>query len=450
MKNKIFKTVILMCCLFLAATARAQTSAFTYQGKLTDTSAAANGQYDFTFRLFDSESNGTQIGANAACNGVQSGNADAVCDNVQVTNGIFTVNLDFGSGSFADGAARFLEILVRTGTSTGAYTTLAPRQQITSSPFSVKSLSSATADNSLNLGGVAANQYVLTTDSRLSDERNPLPNSPNYIQANPAMQQTGTSFNIAGNGILGGNLSASQVTTNSILSPTNSTQGINLFPGGGGVTINGPFYANGLDSSANPGGILLGTLRATTVRIGGIGTGGNSANNAIDITGNTFVSRDLAVLGRLLPSSIEARLSGGTLLIGASALQTAAVSISRPTTVGDLTVSSIFRLSPQSNPGSCSNLADTGKIYYREAQDTSDTGALVLCRQGFGAFFGWVRLQEGMQPIAEREKEILREFKEQQEQIERQKQLIERQQQQIDALKKTVCLLKPDAEICKE
>ena len=65
----------------------------------------------------------------------------------------------------------------------------------------------ATATNALNLGGVAAGQYVQTGDARLSDARNPLPNSVNYIQ-NRTSPQAVSSFNISGNGTAGGSLTA--------------------------------------------------------------------------------------------------------------------------------------------------------------------------------------------------------------------------------------------------
>jgi len=143
---KQFIAIWIFCLAIGAISAAAQTSAFTYQGKLTDTSAAANGNYDFVFKLFDADQGGTQIGSGAACNGAASGGADAVCDNVPVTGGIFTVNLDFGVSAFTGGGLRFLEISVRPGANTGAYTTLAPRQQVTSAPFSVKTLNAASAD----------------------------------------------------------------------------------------------------------------------------------------------------------------------------------------------------------------------------------------------------------------------------------------------------------------
>lgn len=68
-----------------------------------------------------------------------------------VTNGVFSVNLDFGAADF-DGSPRFLEISVRR--SGGSYSTLAPRQQVASVPYSVHSL------NATQLAGVPSSNYV--------------------------------------------------------------------------------------------------------------------------------------------------------------------------------------------------------------------------------------------------------------------------------------------------
>jgi hypothetical protein len=118
-----------------------------------------------------------------------------------VTNGIFAVNLDFGANSF-NGGARYLEISVRADGSGQGFTTLNPRQPVTSTPYAVRALNAASADLSVNsqkLGGTDANQFVLTTDARMSDARTPTPGSPNYIQ-NGTLQQAAANFNIAGEG----------------------------------------------------------------------------------------------------------------------------------------------------------------------------------------------------------------------------------------------------------
>src|SRR5437879_1002739 len=55
--------VIALAISLNASTAFAQTTSFTYQGRLTDGGTAANGNYDLQFVLFDSLSGGTQVGS---------------------------------------------------------------------------------------------------------------------------------------------------------------------------------------------------------------------------------------------------------------------------------------------------------------------------------------------------------------------------------------------------
>jgi hypothetical protein len=120
-------TVVLM----LAGAARAQTTAFTYQGKLTDNGNPANGSYDLQFALFDA--GGTQIGSTLTRS------------SINVSTGIFTVQLDFGVNAFP-GANRFLEIAVRSAGG-GSFTILSPRQQISSTPYAIHTLSATSADS---------------------------------------------------------------------------------------------------------------------------------------------------------------------------------------------------------------------------------------------------------------------------------------------------------------
>src|SRR5437870_4822224 len=81
-------------------------SAFTYQGRLLVSLAPPNTPYDFQFTLFDSSAGGIQIAAPITLVGVP------------VNNGLFTVQLDFGSAAF-QGDNRFVSIGVRTNGSTG-------------------------------------------------------------------------------------------------------------------------------------------------------------------------------------------------------------------------------------------------------------------------------------------------------------------------------------------
>lgn len=182
-------------CLILASNSVVfgQSSSFTYQGRLNDGGTPASGNYDLEFRLFDVQSGGTALATQQQLN-------------VAVSSGVFTVVLDFGANF--NGGSRWLEIGVRpAGGST--FTTLAPRQPITSTPYAIRSLNATTADTATNatqLGGVAANNYVQTNDSRLSDSRPPTPGSSNYIQ-NTLTQQAASNFNVSGNGSIAGRLS---------------------------------------------------------------------------------------------------------------------------------------------------------------------------------------------------------------------------------------------------
>ncbi len=54
----------------LTATSAAQATEFTYQGQLQSSSAAANGNFDFEFMLFDAAFGGSQLGLTLTRSGV--------------------------------------------------------------------------------------------------------------------------------------------------------------------------------------------------------------------------------------------------------------------------------------------------------------------------------------------------------------------------------------------
>jgi len=104
------------------STAHAQGTAFTYQGRLNVGTNAATGLFDLRFGLWDSESGGFLQG------NLLTNNAAAV------TNGLFTVTLDFGSQF--PGAPRWLEIGVRSN-GVGVFTSLASRQPLSPAPYAI-------------------------------------------------------------------------------------------------------------------------------------------------------------------------------------------------------------------------------------------------------------------------------------------------------------------------
>ncbi len=125
----------LAACLLAGSALAAQTpmgTAFTYQGQLTDDGVPPTGVYDLRLTLHTALTGGSPVGATLTL------------DNVAVTRGVFTVRLDFGAAAFG-GEARWLQIAVRPGTSTGSFTTLTPRQELTPTPSALYAAAAQTA-----------------------------------------------------------------------------------------------------------------------------------------------------------------------------------------------------------------------------------------------------------------------------------------------------------------
>ena len=206
-----FKATLALCvCIALfsglaASDASAQTTAFTYQGKLVDNGAPANGLYDFTVTLWNAVTNGSQIGSTSALL------------NTPVVDGIFTVTLDFGAGAFT-GANRFLEIGVKlSGNPIINPTLLTPRQQVLSTPYAIKSLGSMSADSlSVSCVNCITSSQIASVSGGAVSGAIPVASVPagsgNYIQ-NSLAQQASSNFNISGNGTAGGTLSANSVNS---------------------------------------------------------------------------------------------------------------------------------------------------------------------------------------------------------------------------------------------
>jgi hypothetical protein len=99
-------------------TAFALGTGFSYQGSLVDSSAPANGSYDLQFTLQTTA--GVPIGATV------------VKEDVSVSGGVFSVELDFGP--VISSSDYQLQIGVRPGASSGAFTGLSPATRITPAP----------------------------------------------------------------------------------------------------------------------------------------------------------------------------------------------------------------------------------------------------------------------------------------------------------------------------
>jgi len=124
-------------------------TAFTYQGQLRRDGNLVNGACDFRFTLWDAETGGNQIGPNQEKT------------NVPVTNGLFTVQLDFGAGAF-QGDARWLQIAVKCA-GDASYTTLSPRQPLTPAPYALALPGLWTQQNATSpniIGGYSGNSVT--------------------------------------------------------------------------------------------------------------------------------------------------------------------------------------------------------------------------------------------------------------------------------------------------
>ena len=126
-----FRLLVLSLLLGTASAAFSQTpsSTISYQGRLTDAGSPASGLFDLRFTLWDLLAAGNQVPVGTPITLTKTG--------VLVTNGVFTVQLDFTAASFP-GADRFLEVSVKHPADV-SYTTLTPRQQLTSTPYSIRS-----------------------------------------------------------------------------------------------------------------------------------------------------------------------------------------------------------------------------------------------------------------------------------------------------------------------
>ncbi len=130
MKNRSRNSVIALAMLALLSTindhlstALAQGTAFSYQGQLQNNGSPASGTYNLTFSLFTNSTSGTAV-------------AGPVTNNaVAITNGLFTVLINFGSDPFT-GQTNWLQIGVASNGVSG-FTTLSPRQQLTPAPYAI-------------------------------------------------------------------------------------------------------------------------------------------------------------------------------------------------------------------------------------------------------------------------------------------------------------------------
>jgi hypothetical protein len=283
--------------LTLSEAAPAQSTAFTYQGELNSSGAPADGDFDLRFGLFPAAAGGTQIGS------------DQTVSAVEVAGGVFTVQLDFGVGAFP-GADRFLEIEVRPAGS-GSFSTLAPRQQISSSPYAIRTLSAAAADRLSDacVGCVGDTQISSISGAKLMGAipASSVPaGSGSYIQ-NGTAAQAGARFNVAGNGTVGGTLSAATAAVGGATVPAGVALAVDglarVSPGGSGghLQLGAPNGESGLSIIGATNRADLRFDDGTVKLVAGPGSGppGVTSGLSINPAGQVGIGIDGALEGKL-------------------------------------------------------------------------------------------------------------------------------------------------------
>lgn len=273
---------LVLAVLASASHAQLLSTAFTYQGELTEAGAPAAGLYDFQFTLFNRDLN-TQVGP-------------TVCaDNVVVVDGRFALQLDFGvSPAEAD---HDLQLQVRRDTgllcgNLAGFTTLGPNQPVTAAPMALTSKRAADSDR---LGGQLPSFYTSAasiTTGTLSDARL----STNVPRMNSASAQTFT-----------GPLSFSGSTQFTSMSVQN-------------ITINGGTLAG---NGAGITGIAANNLATGTLNDARLSANIPRLNAANTFTQNSIFSNALSVGGNL---SVGGTLTADAVTLAAPVARTLTLS----------------------------------------------------------------------------------------------------------------------------
>jgi hypothetical protein len=124
MKSKLHSLFIALTLIAGVQHAAAQGNSFTYQGRLNTGTNPVTGLFDLTFSLYN-DSVGSSLRAGPVTNSA-----------VPVTNGLFTVLVNFGAGVFT-GSSNWLSIGVRSNGTAVAFSPLTPLQQVTPTPYAI-------------------------------------------------------------------------------------------------------------------------------------------------------------------------------------------------------------------------------------------------------------------------------------------------------------------------
>jgi hypothetical protein len=292
------------------STALAQGTAFTYQGRLASGTNAANGNFDLSFSLYSTNFGGGSL-------------AGMTNSAVNISNGFFTVSLDFGNGIFT-GPPRWLEIAVRSN-AFSAFTTLSPRQLLTPTPYALYAPtaggvpSGAISNSQLAVASVSGTNLQPGSVTGPTIASNQVVKSLNGLKdnitlsagPNVSLSTNGNSLQVNASGTIGWGLNGN----------TGTAPGTNFF----GTTDNQPleFRVNNsralrLEPDAGGAASLVGGASINFVAPGIVGAtiAGGGSSNYFGAGYTNSVAGDFGVIGGGNGNSIQ--LGRGTTIAGGS------------------------------------------------------------------------------------------------------------------------------------
>ncbi|MEO8604736.1 MAG: hypothetical protein ABI629_19360 [bacterium] len=246
---------------------------FTYQGQLEQNGSLATGRCDFRFQLFDS------IGSGVPPTGGNQIGTTVTAEPVLVSDGLFTLRLDFGAAAFNTGSDRFLQVAVRCPSGSGAYQTLTSRQPLTATPYAL--FASAVADGAVSSAKLAPGAV---TTSQLA---------PNAVTAAQIADGTVATNDLANGAVSTAKIGDGQVTAAKLVAPlrltsaaANTTIGAldGTSTGSNGVGVSGT-AGTGVNSAGVRGSATAGTGVVGESSDGGGVMGVSSAPTGIGVVG---------------------------------------------------------------------------------------------------------------------------------------------------------------------
>jgi len=218
MKTNLSLIAIAACVVCSLVHAAPPGTAFTYQGRLNEGGAPANGSYVFRFTVYDQAISGGTVGTNITISPVD------------VANGLFTVTLDFGGGVFT-GANRWLGIEVHSNQVNLAFVPLTPRQPVPPTPYAIYA-------GSVDAAGISGVVPSALNAGYATNFSGPLLGDVIGTQAATLVSAVGgqSATNVA-SGVSAANAATSANTTNTIVK-----RDANGNLSAGSVTLNGALY----------------------------------------------------------------------------------------------------------------------------------------------------------------------------------------------------------------